>query len=174
MDKMVEISDNIREAENEKYEYVSGKFIRCVNSFNGFSKGETYWLEYTNDDIYVGRSDNILDKKFHITPKQIFQNFIQVVEVDGEIFKIGDVLANRHGCVFINAGFANEDKITLNSYCSLDVVEGKFHITDRRTGSWLYVNEVQKATEEQKDRLFKRMEECGYKWDSQNLCLRIK
>jgi hypothetical protein len=78
-DKMVEISDNIREAENEKYEYVSGKFIRCVNPFNEFSKGETYWLEYTNDDIYVGRSDNILNKKFHITPKQLFQNFIQVV-----------------------------------------------------------------------------------------------
>ena len=75
-DKMVEISYNTRETENEKYEYVSGKFIRCVNSFNGFSKGETYWLEYINDDIYVGRSDNILNKKFHITPKQLFQNFI--------------------------------------------------------------------------------------------------
>ena len=52
-DKMVEISDNIREAENEKYEYVSGKFIRCVNSFNEFSKENIPMTTYMSVEVTI-------------------------------------------------------------------------------------------------------------------------
>lgn len=66
---------NFDEAEKEKYDFVSGQFIECRKSFNGFKEDNSYWLEYVGDDNYIGRSDNILNQKFHITPRQLFTLF---------------------------------------------------------------------------------------------------
>ena len=66
---------NFDEAEKEKYDFVSGQFIECRKSFNEFKEDNSYWLEYIGDDNYIGRSDNILNKKFHITPRQLFTLF---------------------------------------------------------------------------------------------------
>ena len=66
---------NFDEAEKEKYDFVSGQFIECRKSFNGFKEDKSYWLEYIGDDTYIGRSDNILNQKFHITPRQLFTLF---------------------------------------------------------------------------------------------------
>ena len=66
---------NFDEAEKEKYDFVSGQFIECRKSFNEFKEDSSYWLEYIGDDNYIGRSDNILNKKFHITPRQLFTLF---------------------------------------------------------------------------------------------------
>jgi len=65
-------------AEKEKDEFVSGNFLYCRESLDaGLTKGEKYWLEYVGDDIYVGRSDNILGMSFHITPGQLYRCFTQ-------------------------------------------------------------------------------------------------
>lgn len=48
-------------------EFVSGKFLTCLTNFGKFKKGETYWLEYIGNDTFIGRSDNILNEKFHIS-----------------------------------------------------------------------------------------------------------
>jgi hypothetical protein len=64
-------------AEKEKYDFVSGQFIECRKSFNEFKENNSYWLEYVGNDTYIGRSDNILNKKFHITPKQLYRLFTQ-------------------------------------------------------------------------------------------------
>ena len=66
-----------QEAEKEKYDFVSGQFIECRKSFNEFKEDNSYWLEYIGDDTYVGRSDNVLNQKFHITPRQLFTLFTQ-------------------------------------------------------------------------------------------------
>ena len=66
---------NFDEAEKEKNDFVSGQFIECRKSFNEFKELESYWLEYVGDDTYIGRSDNILNQKFHITPRQLFTLF---------------------------------------------------------------------------------------------------
>ena len=66
---------NYDEAEKEKDDFVSGNFIYCHKSFDEFKEGVSYWLEYIGDDTYIGRSDNILNKKFHITPRQLFNLF---------------------------------------------------------------------------------------------------
>ena len=66
---------NFDEAEQEKYDFVSGQFIECRKSFNEFKEDNSYWLEYIGDDNYIGRSDNILNQKFHITPRQLFTLF---------------------------------------------------------------------------------------------------
>lgn len=66
---------NYDEAEKEKDDFVSGNFIYCHKSFDEFKEGVSYWLEYIGDDIYIGRSDNILNKKFHIIPRQLFNLF---------------------------------------------------------------------------------------------------
>lgn len=66
---------NFDEAEKEKNDFVSGQFIECRKSFNEFKELESYWFEYVGDDTYTGRSDNILNQKFHITPRQLFTLF---------------------------------------------------------------------------------------------------
>lgn len=67
--------NNFDEAEKEKNDFVSGQFIECRKSFNEFKEDNSYWLEYIGDDTYIGRSDNVLNQKFHITPRQLFTLF---------------------------------------------------------------------------------------------------
>lgn len=74
LEKQSEQSNN-EEAEKEKNDYVSGQFLYCKGSFNEFKEGESYWLEYVGNDNYIGRSDNILNQKFHITPRQLYTWF---------------------------------------------------------------------------------------------------
>jgi len=74
------IQSNTEWAEEEKNRFVSGQFLQCKLSFDGFKEGEHYWLEYAGDDMYVGRSDNILNQKFHITPRQLYTLFSQQLE----------------------------------------------------------------------------------------------
>lgn len=62
-------------SEKEKNEIVSGKFLYALTDFSLFKKWEAYWLEYIGDDTYVGRSDNILNKKVVITPYQLCKYF---------------------------------------------------------------------------------------------------
>ena len=66
--------------DEEKNNFVSGQFLQCKLSFDGFKEGEHYWLEYIGNDMYVGRSDNILNQKFHITPRQLYTLFSQQLE----------------------------------------------------------------------------------------------
>lgn len=68
---------NFDEAEKEKYDFVSEQYIECRASFNEFKEGNSYWFEYVGDDTYIGRSDNILNQKFHITPRQLYRLFTQ-------------------------------------------------------------------------------------------------
>lgn len=74
------IQSNTEWAEEEKTRFVSGQFLQCKLSFDEFKEGEHYWLEYIGDDTYVGRSDNILNQKFHITPRQLYTLFSQQLE----------------------------------------------------------------------------------------------
>jgi len=64
-------------AEAEKTDFVSGQYVQCRKSFDGFKEDESYWFEYIGDDVYIGRSDNILNEKFHITPRQLYRLFSQ-------------------------------------------------------------------------------------------------
>jgi len=74
------IYTNSEWADKEKNDFVSGQFLQCKLSFDGFKEGEHYWFDYVGDDIYVGRSDNILNQKFHITPRQLYTLFSQQLE----------------------------------------------------------------------------------------------
>jgi hypothetical protein len=64
-------------SEKEKCDFVSGQFIECRKSFDEFKEDNSYWFEYVGNDTYIGRSDNILNKKFHITPRQLYCLFTQ-------------------------------------------------------------------------------------------------
>lgn len=77
LEKQGEHLENYDEAEKEKADFVSGKFIQCRKPFLIFKEDESYWFEYIGDDTYIGRSDNILDQKFHITPRQLYTLFSQ-------------------------------------------------------------------------------------------------
>lgn len=68
-------------AEKEKETFVSGHFLRYDGSdIYGLKSGENYWLEYVGNDTYIGRSDNILNQRFDITPKQLFTLFYEVTD----------------------------------------------------------------------------------------------
>ena len=54
--------------EKEKYNKFSGRFVTCIYSFSVFECGKTYWLEYIGNNLYIGRSDNILNKTIRIEP----------------------------------------------------------------------------------------------------------
>ena len=50
-------------SEQEKTDFVSGKFLYAITDFSLFKRGETYWLEYIGNDTYCCRSDNLLNVK---------------------------------------------------------------------------------------------------------------
>ena len=57
--------------EQEKHDYVSGRFLTCMVENDFFIKCEKYWFEYIGNNVYIGRSDNILNKKYVIMPKEL-------------------------------------------------------------------------------------------------------
>ena len=57
--------------EQEKSNFVSGKFLTCMLDFDILKAGEKYWMEYIGQDTYIGRSDNILNKRLYIEPHQL-------------------------------------------------------------------------------------------------------
>lgn len=173
-----EVSRNFARAEEEKADFVGGQFIQCNCTLdNGLKQGEHYWLEYVGDDTYVGRSDNILNKKFYITPRQLFTLFTQQLDEKEpdvnletkevgkewtiEEAKKGDILANQN-CVLVFDHLGEfEGKPVIESWFYADSV--KFHamgIPDR----WC-VYGFHPATPLEVKYLMDRMKEAGYKWD---------
>ena len=95
-------------AEKEKSDFVNGQFIQCRKSFNEFKENESYLFEYIGDDTYIGKSDNVLDEEFYITPQQLFTLFThehcpkdyekqdeqKLVDEYEPKFKVGDWITN--------------------------------------------------------------------------------
>ena len=74
-------------SEEEKYNYVSGKHLICLTDFKIFKKKQSYWLEYLGNNVYIGRSDNILNEKVTIEPFQL-DYFIESYKFDNDIFEL--------------------------------------------------------------------------------------
>lgn len=62
-------------SEQEKADFVSGKFLYAITDFSLFKRGEAYWLEYIGDDTYCCRSDNLLNVKIRINPWELDRYF---------------------------------------------------------------------------------------------------
>lgn len=110
--KAVDVSANFEKAEKEKKDFVTSDFIRCIKKVKGFNEGEAYWLEYIGDDTYVGRSDNVLNSTFNITPKELFTHFKRLKDFGVKLsdfgvkcgvwkiiplFKVGDFIKKKGG-----------------------------------------------------------------------------
>ena len=61
--------------EQEKTDFVSGKFLYAITDFSLFKRGEAYWLEYIGNDTYCCRSDNHLNEKIRIEPWELKRYF---------------------------------------------------------------------------------------------------
>lgn len=74
---------------NEKFieDIVTGKFLTCMIDFYIFKAGEKYWLEYIGDNNYIGRSDNILNEKIHLEPRQL-DYFIEIKDDDEDVTNV--------------------------------------------------------------------------------------
>ena len=73
--------------EKEKDNFVSGKYLICLMDFKIFKKSQSYWLEYLGDNVYIGRSDNILNEKVTIEPFQL-DYFIESDKFDNDTFEL--------------------------------------------------------------------------------------
>lgn len=117
---------------------------------------DEYRLSLNIDDSIVCAKIKSIDKRFHLWTIQDAKD--------------GDVLANKYGAIFINAG-NSKGRGTLDCYCYLSV-QNEFCIEEHKTGSWFYKDDIKPATKEQRDLLFQKMKEAGYEWDSEKKELR--
>ena len=78
--------------------------------------------------------------------------------------KQGDILAFDDETIVIFKDLYNAT--TFHSYCYIE--DGVFNISEDETPDWWEGKNFHPATKEQKDFLFKRMEEEGYKWDDEH------
>ena len=62
-------------SEQEKTDFVSGKFLYAITDFSLFTRGEAYWLEYIGNDTYCCRSDNLLNEKIRIKQWELKRYF---------------------------------------------------------------------------------------------------
>ena len=81
--------------------------------------------------------------------------------------KPGDILTSENGYPFIYYEHDYTYSKFLKAYCG--IIYGKFEISDK-TELWTNDN-VKPATKEERDTLFKKMEEAGYSWDADSLTL---
>lgn len=85
--------------------------------------------------------------------------------------EVGDILANKFGCVFIYNGYEGDDKVTVDNICHVNI-SGEFEIEDHKTGSWFYVSDLMPATHQQRTLLFQNIKVAGYEWDEKALVLK--
>lgn len=85
--------------------------------------------------------------------------------------EVGDILANKFGCVFIYNGYENDDKVTVDNICHVNI-PGEFQIEDHKTGSWFYVSDLMPATRQQRALLFQNIKVARYEWDEKALILK--
>lgn len=70
---------------NEISNYVYGKFFRCIRPFlSWLKKGETYWFEYKDNNMFEVRSDNNLGKTFNMEIHQLLTCFLPCECEDNE------------------------------------------------------------------------------------------
>lgn len=115
---------------------------------------------------------NIYDSYYNVVDEQGrgYNYDIQPMNADCHLWTIqdtkdGDVLANKNGAIFINAG-SSKNGGTLDCYCYISV-QGEFYIEEHKTGSWFYKVNIKPATKEQRELLFSKMKEAGYEWDEE-------
>ena len=78
---------------------------------------------------------------------------------DGDVLACGDKVTD---CPFIFHNLTEE--LNPRSYCGVNTLH-HFQDNDENGGFWCYSDEVRPATKEQRDFLFQKMKEEGYKWD---------
>ena len=81
-------------------------------------------------------------------------------------FRVGDILANKHGFPFILKEYLPLiDNVW--SYCGIDM-DNKFW---KDSYNWTFAKSVRFATKEEKEKLFRAIKDNGYKWNAEKKCL---
>ena len=79
---------------------------------------------------------------------------------DGDVLACGDKVTDNP-FIFHNL----TEELNPRSYCGVNTLR-HFQVNDENGGCWCYSDEVRPATKEQRELLFKKMKEEGYKWNS--------
>ena len=153
--------DNANKIE-PKFKIEKDKWYVCIRDLDdnyggakAFCKGSIYYS--TKDETLIPENSNIPSEI-----KYCVNHYFRPWTIEDA--KDGDVLANKNGAIFINAGSSGGG--TLDCYCYLSV-QNEFCIEEHKTGSWLYKDDIKPATKEQCNLLFQRMKEAGYLWDAE-------
>ena len=86
---------------------------------------------------------------------------------DGDVLACGDKVTD---CPFIFHNLTEE--LNPRSYCGVNTL-CHFQDNDENGGFWCKSDEVRPATKEQRDLLFKKIEEAGYQWDAKKKELKL-
>lgn len=86
---------------------------------------------------------------------------------DGDVLACGDKVTD---CPFIFHNLTEE--LNPRSYCGVNTLH-HFQDNDENGGFWCRSDEVRPATKEQRDLLFKKIEEAGYQWDAEKKELKL-
>ena len=105
-----------------------------------------YGYNHTNGWLH-----SVFEKDFHLWTIQDAK--------DGDVLACGDKVTD---CPFIFHNLTKE--LNPRSYCGVNTLH-HFQDNDENGGFWCYSDEVRPATKEQRDFLFQKMKEEGYKWD---------
>lgn len=85
---------------------------------------------------------------------------INKAEIGGDVEKLPNITLT----IFIYQN-VTKDQDFIHSYCSL--YDGSYLVLQNRMYYNMFVYNIQPATKEQRDLLFKKMKEAGCKWDSE-------
>ena len=129
-------------SEQEKTDFVSGKFLYAITDFSLFKRGEAYWLEYIGNDTYCCRSDNRLNEKIRIKPWELkryfseeplrsFENILSEFAYHVRTWGLTDGESNEDFCNVQAHKFAKE---MLKRYSELEWLKSiKDSITEEQT-----------------------------------------
>ena len=129
-------------SEQEKIDFVSGKFLYAITDFSLFNRGEAYWLEYIGNDTYCCRSDNRLNEKIRIKPWELERYFSE--EPLHSIENILSEFAYHVRTWGLTDGESNEDFCNVEAHrCAKEIIKAarkkeivkhiQFTITENKT-----------------------------------------
>lgn len=139
-----------------------GNWYQCIKDF--FGKGVTF----DKNTAYYCAKEGCLQDEYgcHIAiDKNLYDNFkLWTIEdaKDGDVLA-SNVLISKYNKPFIYNG--NHNSTHVGAYCGIST-ENMFNVATEKCRWTTNVN-IRPATKEQRDLLFQKMKEAGYKWDAE-------
>ena len=154
----------------EKQNIKKGNWYICDKKLKIESVPDKDTITFKEGRVYKCTMDGCLISEEGLSYMLNFSNFIDHFRFEPwsiDDIKIGDILVTNDNVIFLNAGYGDSDKETLNCICYVDK-HGVFKF-EEHYGSWIYIDTVSPVDKDQRSLFFRKMNENGYKWENNKL-----